>query len=105
MKSFHLLLALGLTTAVAGQAAASEAVVKKARCIACHAVDKKMIGPAYKDVAAKYRGQAEAVTMLSAKVRNGGSGVWGEIPMPPHAADKLSDADLKSAVEWVLSRE
>lgn len=105
MKSHHLFLALGLTAALAGQAAASEAIIKKARCIACHAVDKKMIGPAYRDVAAKYRGHADAITLLSAKVRNGGSGVWGEIPMPPHPADKLSDADLKSAVEWVLSRE
>jgi cytochrome c len=105
MKSFHLFLALGLSAAVVGQATATEAIVKKARCVACHAVDKKLVGPAYKDVAAKYRGDAEALTRLAAKVRNGGSGVWGEIPMPPHPADKLNDADLKSAVEWVLSRE
>ena len=105
MKSIHLFLALGLTTAFAGQAAASEAIIKKARCIACHAVDKKLVGPAYRDVAAKYRGDTGALARLSAKVRNGGSGVWGEIPMPPHPVDKLSDADLKSAVEWVLSLE
>jgi len=105
MKSFHLLLALGLTTAVIGQAAASEAIIKKARCVACHAVDKKLVGPAYKDVAAKYRGDPEALPRLMAKVRNGGSGVWGDIPMTPHPADKLSDADLKAAVEWVLSLE
>jgi len=105
MKSFHLLLALGLTTAVAGQAAASEAIIKKARCVACHAVDKKLVGPAYKDVAAKYRGDPEALPRLMAKVRSGGSGVWGDIPMTPHPADKLSDADLKAAVEWVLSLE
>lgn len=105
MKSIHLFLALGLTAAFAGQATATEAIVKKARCVACHTVDKKLLGPAYRDVAAKYRGDSEAVARLSAKVRNGGSGVWGEIPMPPHPADKLSDADLKLAVEWVLSRE
>ena len=81
---------------------ASEAIIKKARCVACHAVDKKLVGPAYRDVAAKYRGDADALTRLSAKVRNGGSGVWGEIPMIPHPVDKLSDADLKAAVEWIL---
>lgn len=81
---------------------ASEAVIKKARCVACHATDKKMVGPAYRDVAAKYRGNPEALALLSAKVRNGGAGVWGETPMMPHPADKLSDADLKAAVEWIL---
>jgi cytochrome c len=103
MKSFHLFLALGLSTAVAGQASASEAIIKKARCVACHAVDKKLVGPAYRDVATKYRGDPDALAHLSAKVRNGGSGVWGDIPMIPHPADKISDEDLKSAVQWVLS--
>lgn len=83
-------------------AQASEAIIKKARCVACHATDKKMVGPAYRDVAAKYRGNPEALALLSAKVRNGGSGVWGAIPMLPHPADKLSDDDLKAAVEWIL---
>jgi cytochrome c len=59
------------------------------------------VGPAYKDVAAKYKGQADAVAVLSAKVRNGGAGNWGQIPMPPWP-DKISDADLKAAVEWIL---
>lgn len=81
---------------------ASEAIVKKARCVACHAVDQKRVGPAYKEVAAKYKGQADAVAVLSAKVRNGGTGNWGQIPMPPHGADKISDADLKAAIEWIL---
>lgn len=84
---------------------ATEAIVKKARCVACHAVDKKMVGPAYRDVAAKYRGHPEALAHLSAKVRNGGSGVWGEIPMTPHPVEKLSDADLESAVKWILRLE
>lgn len=83
-------------------ARASEAIIKKARCVACHATDKKMVGPAYRDVAAKYRGNPEALTLLSAKVRNGGSGVWGAVPMMPHPIDKLSDDDLKAAVEWIL---
>lgn len=81
---------------------ASEAIVKKARCVACHAVDQKRVGPAYKEVAAKYKGQADAVAVLSAKVRNGGTGNWGQIPMPPNGADKISDADLKAAIEWIL---
>ena len=94
--------ALGL--ALAGPAAqAIEAIIKKARCVACHAVDKKLVGPAYKDVAEKYRGDAGAVAKLAHKVRNGGSGVWGEIPMTPNGPDKISDADLNTAIEWILS--
>lgn len=70
--------------------------------MACHAKDKKLVGPSYKDVAAKYAGQADAVASLSAKVRSGGKGVWGPIPMPPNDAAKINDADLKSVVEWLL---
>ena len=84
-------------------AQASEAIVKKARCVSCHAVDKKMVGPAYKDVAAKYRGDTSAPTRLAAKVRAGGAGVWGEVPMLPHPADKISDADLAAAIDWILA--
>lgn len=82
---------------------ASEAIVKKARCVSCHAVDKKMVGPAYKDVAAKYKGDADAPVRLAAKVRAGGAGVWGDIPMLPHPADKISDADLAAAIDWILA--
>lgn len=82
---------------------ASEAIVKKARCVACHAVDQKRVGPAYQDVAAKYKGDAKAPAMLFAKVREGGKGNWGEIPMIPHPADKISDDDLKAAIQWILS--
>lgn len=82
---------------------ASEAIVKKARCVACHAVDQKRVGPAYKDVAAKYKGDSKAPSMLFAKVREGGKGNWGEIPMTPHPADKISDDDLKAAVQWILA--
>ncbi|MFO1266040.1 MAG: c-type cytochrome [Rubrivivax sp.] len=81
-----------------------EATMNKAGCLACHAVDKKLVGPAYKEVAAKYKGKPEMVATLSAKVRKGGQGVWGPVPMPPTGPDKISDADLKSAIEWVLSR-
>jgi cytochrome c len=103
--SLPLILSAALLAVPAVPVHASEAIVKKARCIACHAVDKKMVGPAYRDVAAKYKGQADAVAKLSAKVRAGGSGVWGAIPMPPHPVDKLSDDDLKAAVEWILHLE
>ena len=90
----------------AGAQADIEATMNKAGCLACHAKDKKLVGPAYKDVAAKYKGQADAVAKLSEKVRKGGVGVWGPppIPMPATGPDKISDADLKAAIEWVLKQ-
>ena len=102
MKSFVSTLALALALGASFSAQANEAIIKKARCVACHAVDKKLVGPAYKDVAEKYRGDAGAVAKLTHKIRNGGSGVWGEIPMTPNGPDKISDADLTLAVEWIL---
>ena len=89
--------------ALSSPAQASEAIVKKARCVACHTVDAKRVGPAYKDVAAKYRGDASAPAKLFDKVRAGGSGNWGEIPMLPHGTDKISDEDLKAAIQWILA--
>jgi len=103
MKSFLSITALTLVLGASLSAQASEAIIKKARCVACHAVDKKLVGPAYKDVAEKYRGDAGAVAKLAHKVRNGGSGVWGDIPMTPNGPDKISDADLNQAIEWILS--
>lgn len=93
---------LGLIAASA-HASDGEAIVKKARCVACHAVDQKRVGPAYKEVAAKYKGDKSAPGKLFDKVRAGGAGNWGEIPMMPHGPDKISDEDLKTAVQWVLS--
>jgi len=87
--------------ASAGNALASEALAKKYNCLSCHGIDKKVIGPAYTDVAAKYKGDAGAEAKLIAKVKNGGSGVWGQIPMPPNAT--VPDADIKILVKWVLS--
>ena len=87
--------------ASAGNALASEALAKKHNCLTCHAVDKKLIGPSYQDVAAKYKGDAGAEAKLVAKVKNGGVGVWGQIPMPPNAS--VPDADIKALVKWVLS--
>ncbi len=98
-----LLAAAAFTTAV--PAHANEAIIKKARCVACHAVDQKRVGPAYKDVAAKYRGDAGAPAHLFEKVRAGGSGVWGNIPMTPNGTDKISDEDLKTAIQWILALE
>lgn len=102
MKLVSMMGALALGVALAAPAMASEEIIKKARCTACHAVDQKRVGPSYKDVAAKYKGQGDAVAVLSAKVRHGGSGVWGQIPMTPNGPDKISDADLKAAIEWIL---
>lgn len=79
-----------------------EDAMTKAGCLACHTKDKKLVGPAYKDVAAKYKGQADAPAKLAEKVRKGGQGAWGPVPMPPTTPDKLSDTDLKAAIEWVL---
>jgi cytochrome c len=87
---------------LASPAHASLELIKKARCISCHAVDAKRVGPAYRDVAEKYRGQADAPAVLFQKVRHGGTGNWGQIPMPPNGEDKISDADLKAVVQWIL---
>ena len=84
-------------------AAASEALAKKHNCLACHTVDKKVVGPAYKEVAAKYRGDKTAETKLFDKVKKGGVGAWGQIPMPPNAT--VPDADIKTLVKWVLSQK
>jgi len=85
----------------AGSALASEALAKKYNCLTCHAVDKKVIGPSYNDVAAKYKGDSGAEAKLVAKVKNGGAGAWGQIPMPPNAS--VPDGDIKILVKWVLS--
>ena len=95
-----LIISAGLL-ASAGNALASEALAKKYNCLTCHAVDKKVIGPSYAEVAAKYKGDAGAEAKLIAKVKNGGSGAWGQIPMPPNAT--VPDADIKTLVKWVLS--
>ena len=78
---------------------ADEALAKKHNCLACHQMDKKTVGPAYKEVAAKYKGQNVAA-QLEQKVKKGGQGVWGPVPMPPNPA--VPDADVKKLVEWIL---
>jgi cytochrome c len=76
-------------------------LAQKKNCLACHAVDKKVLGPAYKDVAAKYAGQKDAVDKLAVKVMKGGSGVWGNIPMPENP--QVSEAEAKQLVSWILT--
>jgi cytochrome c len=94
------LLILAASTVVALPALADEALAKSKNCMACHAVDKKLVGPAYKDIAAKYAGDKTAVDKLASKMQKGGSGVWGAIPMP--ANPQLNDADAKKLAAWVL---
>lgn len=82
-------------------AMADLALATSKNCMACHAVDKKLVGPSYKDVAAKYAGQKDAVDKLAAKVMKGGSGVWGPVPMP--ANTQVNEVEAKKLVAWVLS--
>lgn len=82
----------------------AQEVLNKAGCAACHQLDKKVVGPAFKEIAKKHKGQKNAVEALVKKVRSGGTGVYGQIPMPPNSKSQISDEDLKSTVEWILSR-
>lgn len=96
-----LLIAVAALFAVGAQAATGEEIMTKSGCMACHTKDKKLVGPALKDVAAKYKGQ-DVVAKLMDKVRKGGAGVYSVVPMAPNPPEKINDADLKTAVEWVL---
>lgn len=80
---------------------ADQALATAKNCMACHAIDKKVVGPAYKDVAKKYAGDAKAADMLAAKIMKGGSGVWGPVPMP--ANTQVNEAEAKKLATWVLS--
>lgn len=100
MRKF-LFAVLAAAVATATAAAGIEDTMNKAGCMACHQKDKKLVGPAFKDIAAKYKGQ-DVAAKLAEKVRKGGSGVYGPVPMPPNTPDKINDADLKSAVEFIL---
>jgi len=91
----------GLLAAGAVNADAGEDLLKKNGCTACHAIDKKLVGPPYVEVAAKYKGDAGAAAKLFEKVKKGGSGVWGQVPMPPNP--QVSDADLKAMITYILA--
>ncbi|MBS0353270.1 MAG: c-type cytochrome [Proteobacteria bacterium] len=93
----------GLMGTSAAFADAGLDLAKAKNCLACHAVDKKVVGPAYKDVAAKYKGDKTAEAKLVEKVQKGGSGVWGQVPMPPNP--QVTPAEAKTLVSWVLSQK
>jgi cytochrome c len=92
-----------LASAATLPAYAQEELAKKHNCLACHTTDKKLVGPSYKDVAAKYGNDPSAEAKLFDKVKKGGQGVWGQVPMPPNG--QVPDADIKSLVKWVLSQK
>jgi cytochrome c len=93
-------IAVGLM-ASSGSALADPEMLKKHNCVACHSNERKMVGPAYKDVAAKYSADGKAAEKLAKKIKGGGSGVWGQMPMPPHP--QLSDADALTLAKYVLT--
>jgi cytochrome c len=98
VKSLFTLLAAAL---VAAPALANPELAQKKNCMACHQVDKKLVGPAYKEVAAKYAGQKDAADKLAQKILKGGSGVWGAVPMP--ANPQVTEAEAKQLAAWVLT--
>ncbi len=100
-RTFTLLGLFALTTPSAF-ADDGKALAAKYQCMTCHKAEGKLLGPSYQDVAAKYKGDAEALDKLTAKVRNGGKGVWGSMPMPPNKS--ISDEDLKTVVNWILTQ-
>ena len=95
------LIALALTMTVAAPAMADLALAKSKNCMACHSVDKKLVGPAYKEVAAKYAGQKDAEATLVTHVIKGSKGVWGAVPMP--ANTQVNEADAKKLVAWIMT--
>jgi cytochrome c len=106
MKIIVTLLAAAAATALAAgahaaDAKAGEALAKASGCLACHTADKKLVGPSYREIAERYRKDKGAEASLTQKVKAGGKGVWGDIPMPPNA--HVKDADIKTMVQWILS--
>ena len=97
----RVLFALAAAAVVASPAMAQMELAQAKNCLACHAVDHKIVGPAYKDVAAKYAGQKDAVDKLANKIMKGGSGVWGPVPMP--ANTQVNEAEAKKLAAWVLT--
>ena len=95
------LITLAMALSVAAPAMADQALATSKNCMACHATDKKLVGPSFKDVASKYAGQKDAADKLAAKIIKGGAGVWGPVPMPANA--QVNDAEAKKLAAWVLS--
>ena len=102
MKRSLILLSV-LALSASSSAFAQADLAKSKNCMACHAIGSKLVGPAYKDVAAKYAGQKDAEAKLVAKVMKGGAGVWGPVPMP--ANPQVSEAEAHSLVKWVLAQK
>ena len=103
MKRTVFAIALSATAVfTAAPAFADQALATSKNCMACHAVDKKLVGPAYKDVAAKYKSDKGAVAMLAAKIKSGGKGVWGEVPMPPN---NVTPEEATKLATWVLAQK
>ena len=102
MKAVYVAMMAVAGVVMAGQAQADEALAKAKNCMACHAVDKKLVGPAYKEVAAKYKSDKGAVAMLAAKIKSGGKGVWGEVPMPPN---NVTPEEATKLATWVLAQK
>ena len=100
MKKLALLAAVAAGILATAPAMADEALAKAKNCMACHALDKKMVGPAYKDVAAKFGGQKDAEATLAKAIIEGSKGVWGPVPMP---SNKVTEAEAKQLVTWILS--
>ena len=101
MKSIVIAAVVAVGMAAAGTASAQEALAKSSGCLNCHDVATKKMGPAFKEVAAKYKGDAGAPAKLATKVKAGGTGTWGQIPMPPNPS--VSDADMKTLIAYVLA--
>lgn len=97
----HILFALVAAVSATAPALADQALATSKNCMACHAMEKKLVGPSYKDVAKKYAGQKDAADKLATKIMKGGSGVWGAIPMP--ANPQVNEADAKKLAAWVLA--
>jgi cytochrome c len=103
MKRLAVILATAAAIPASYPVSANEELAKKHACFACHAVDKKLVGPSYKEVAAKYRSDSGAEAKLVDKVKKGSQGTWGQVPMPPNAA--VPDADVRALVKWILSQK
>ena len=102
MKAVYVAMMAVAGIVMAGQAQADEALAKAKNCMACHAIDKKVVGPAYKDVAAKYKSDKAAVATLAAKIKAGGKGVWGEVPMPPN---NVTPEEATKLATWVMAQK
>ncbi|MGH8498958.1 MAG: c-type cytochrome [Methylococcales bacterium] len=102
MKRVNQLCAVVFLAAIAASGVqANEKLATDSGCLACHKVDSKVVGPSFKEIAAKYEGNADAKAALIEKVKKGGSGAWGTIPMPPNSP-RVSDADIETLVKWIL---